>query len=300
MNAVMLSVVVLLAGDVYLLPEAAGNDPMVLPELGDEAPLQINPLLNTADDLWLLPEKRPEPKVAPARVMRSVCRVLVVEEAELESFPHRWSRTQNDRAARVGSGVVYAETEDDYLVLTAAHLVGTARTVTLEFARPQQALHVLVRDDGPPPAMLAEVAWVPEDASQPENDVAILRLPKRRVRGLLEPVVAPLAPMNRQFDPDHVFLLVDASAGAKQVAWEGFWGQRDNHLVAFGGTFDETLDGAPILDRDGKEVLGLVVRQIRGELGVALTVQRLRELTSQYQPPAREGRRPRRLYAATR
>ncbi len=160
----------------------------------------------------------------------------------------------------VGSGCVFEISQGRVYVITAAHVVGSDRTVRCEFWRGGHQSQ----------ALAGEVISRSESA-----DAAIIALPEAAFSGLL-PAVIPVAPCDYIVPAGATLSSVGCANGTWSTGWKG-------HALGYSGADLHFLpvpangrSGSAIFDAEGKMIVALLrARTVNDTEGIATPVQSL-------------------------
>lgn len=141
-------------------------------------------------------------------------------------------------SAQMGSGTVVSETATSYQVLTNAHVVGNANSVTLEFWRGGRKTSPLT----------ANVVWR-QLVDGVDIDFAICEIDKS-LFGNYPPRIIPLAPQDYQPQAGYYICAVGCDSGRWARGWEGYLDTDENTRVIF--------TPAPIGGQSGSGVMVLI------------------------------------------
>lgn len=162
--------------------------------------------------------------------------------------------------SHVGTGTIFERRGDDYLILTNAHVVGTSKTVQVEFWR--------MGYQTPKPARGSVThRWLIDGA---HRDIAIVSVPAAYF-GDYEPPTIPICPRDYK-QQTRTVLSCGCARGSWPTAWRGHvTGTRDGASVEFTPSPANGRSGSALFDPTGSMIVGLVAwRDDEKGVGIAM------------------------------
>lgn len=191
------------------------------------------------------------------RCRAATCRVKVPGFTQYKD--KKWQKSHH-----IGSGTVIAQDQSYFYVITAGHVIGSKKKLSLEFYRGQYK-------STPIPA---EVVWTKWNPKFTEEDLALVRVRKALFGKFPHPVVIPLAKKGRKIDKKEVIVSVGCPHGIAAVNWSGITITQIDDIIPFTPAPVEGRSGSAICNLDATEVLGVMVRKYE-TIGVAISADKI-------------------------
>jgi S1-C subfamily serine protease len=170
-------------------------------------------------------------------VIRATCRV--------HSYP-----TKKKREGSLGTGIVFKETKDEFLILTAGHVVSRRNKIEVEFFTNGRLSHAL-------PAKLVWINYTEDRLTV--NDLAVLSVKKELFKKYPLPKPIPLANKDRKLKNGQQIISCGCAEGGWPTAWLGHVFSVKEDSISFFPTPLNGRSGSGVFDIEGKEILGILI-----------------------------------------
>jgi len=198
-------------------------------------------------------------------VMRATCRIYV-------------HPTETEEKGGLGTGVVFKETKNEILILTAGHVVYKRDKIEVEFFTNGRVSH----------SMKAKSVWI-NFTDGTTDDLAVLSVKKTLFKRYPLPKPIPLASKNRKFKLLEQIISSGCPDGSWPTVWLGHIYRIEWDSIYFWPTPIGGRSGSGVFDIKGKEIIGILIWNLDSDDdgipdagGVAISIEDIHKQMESY------------------